>query len=893
MPLPRIVFHCADRELFDSFIQQVPRQELIVPLRADRALRLRLFRGYKISQNRPSIPSLAQAYYREINDRRNDGLLNHLCTSWLTNHGTLAATALASIGLRDVNVGDPPSWLHQAHDTLTHRGHVETGKAIVRALAFDFRLEDILAMVSILSIDYELQADLHQRLEQEFRTVHDDPRTLCDVLTQQEARLRRSIQEVKHGQLEHKKNEEAHIGELRQEEQRLTKKSVRLASELASAEEGRKAFKATLEAHQSKYDDAVAVVQGTKAKRQSVDLALANARSTLSEREEAARVRTASSERTLRASERDHAEVTKRLGEAKRRLALQVTERTSKARPTRAASSGGPPPSSRRTLERLLEATVHPDFVASPVTLDVLRQTIDGDASTSAPASTDVESHRDNEAVAECMRLVVREAAPWSHAHLRDYAVQRAYSWGTQGPEERVEFVLGGLYHAGRVADRSGVQPLLVMLVELINGGGKPPNDRIDLTEALEGLESRGLDGEATAAFGGIQAKLATANPGALMQLYDAMPLGLRFRAKRALVSRVGKSGLQENDPTHELVDVATTHLEALVGPLSNASQMLSSSASLQRDFSSKREGVLAATARLQHVFSRATNRRLVQFRDLFGPHLTEALQSEGLPAYERLGGALLEYCIESCRTPEWISAYYLFPLVLSLARAAFRADKEKRKLKAELVATVDKRQHPLSQPRTKVPLRLHVENSGDATAEEVAFEIEADRREVTFRQREYGVERIAPKEVVSHEAIMEISGPVSAVEVTCLFRWRDVAGDEREAMQTLKLTAQRDVDWARAGANPYKLGSITTLNRLVGRGSDLEALRIGVEGAQSFCITGQKRVGKTSVARVLAEVFRSDERYVTVYLTLGDCVTTSGDALVHSLYGAIIDELN
>ena len=61
---------------------------------------------------------------------------------------------------------------------------------------------------------------------------------------------------------------------------------------------------------------------------------------------------------------------------------------------------------------------------------------------------------------------------------------------------------------------------------------------------------------------------------------------------------------------------------------------------------------------------------------------------------------------------------------------------------------------------------------------------------------------------------------------------------------------------------NPYTLGSIRTGERLVGRDEDLKALEIGIRGGQSFCITGQKRVGKTSVARVLAKQFREDRGF-------------------------------
>ena len=242
-------------------------------------------------------------------------------------------------------------------------------------------------------------------------------------------------------------------------------------------------------------------------------------------------------------------------------------------------------------MEALLEATAHPAFVASPVTLDVLRYTVDIPGFVAVRRERSGTAKDEDTALADLARRLAEEEQPWDHRTLCDYALRRVRAWGEPDRDVRVELLVGALFHAGRLSDPELTLSLLVTLVQMIGSHGKRVTGGRDLPDALENLEERGLGTEEGPLFGEIQAKLATANASALTQLYDAMPLGLRFRAKRALISRVAKSGLQEDDPTHEVVDVATSHLERLVGPLSNASQVLSATASLQRDFRSRREG--------------------------------------------------------------------------------------------------------------------------------------------------------------------------------------------------------------------------------------------------------------------------------------------------------------
>ena len=154
----RIVFHCTDRDLFDPFIASLPRRVLTDPLRGSAGLKARHFRGYRISKDRPDANAIAVAYYKEINTEQNDKLLHYLCHNWLLVHQVLAQQTLRVLDLEDVDLSTSKSWLRTVHARLLKRGHVEVGREVVRALAFDHHLEDILIAVSILNADTRTKA---------------------------------------------------------------------------------------------------------------------------------------------------------------------------------------------------------------------------------------------------------------------------------------------------------------------------------------------------------------------------------------------------------------------------------------------------------------------------------------------------------------------------------------------------------------------------------------------------------------------------------------------------------------------------------------------------------------------------------------------------------------
>ena len=895
MPLPRIVFHLRDQELFELFVRSIPRPVLVDPLRNDSALRNRHFRGYRISKSSPDVPAISKAYYKEIDDERNGQLVEYLCRHWLLVHPELATGTLERLGLRNVDLRQTGDWLPAAHAALAELGYLNTATEIACALAFDHPIQDILIVVSILSVECEQQSELRQCVEDEFEKAHSDPRYLHAALTEQHTRLLGRLDHI-----ESRRGEEiARCNEEREpianELTQLTKKRTKLDGEGRTRENEVRRHKSELDKAQGEYDAAKALLLDWKKNHEKIKRSMSRGGAKLKDLDCSSEALRADLDRQKEANEADIEGIVQQLAVAKERMlhtgpagakSEEEVDQTSNREPAGAEHTGN--------LGEVLDFTALEGFTSSSATVDIFRVWLQGGPAQAPMRHTDCVTDP-TASVNYYGYMALRGDPPWSAEALGNYALARSLESVREGAtayESRADILLGGLYHVERMSDVGLTDRLLARLVELIPDDGAPTTGRLDLSENLDRLAEHAADPAMSRRLGAVQTKLATANSRALQRLYDQMAPGLRAQAKRALVSRIKEVRLQENDPTHEVLDVVATHLETLLGPLGYGINRWNSQATLQDDVRTSRQALLAGTAKLLHVFSPTTNDRLAQFRDLFGTHLKDALAADTLDGYEFFRRLILQYCLRDCHQPEWISCRYLLPIAVSLAHVASRADQKARQRKADVRLVLEKQQHALNAVRNGVPLRVEVTNIGAATATDIHVEIEADRPEVTIRPKDSHLAKLGPRGRTWQDVALDIMAPISAVELACLYHWKDASGVQAFGEQTLKLTAQRDVDWARAQANPYSLRSIRSQERLCGRDGDLDALRIGIQGTQSFCITGQKRVGKTSVARVLLREFQDKGQHIAIYLTLGDLVTASWPELVYSLYEAIGDEM-
>jgi hypothetical protein len=136
------VFHFSDERLFHIFLENIPRAELLAPLRADERLRNRHFPGFRITESLPTQKQLVAAFRSEVIQRKNTALADRLCQSWVDCHGECSSAVLESIGVSNSSPPDK-SWLKQAHAALNDdhsEGRIGTA---VRTLVGRFSSDEI------------------------------------------------------------------------------------------------------------------------------------------------------------------------------------------------------------------------------------------------------------------------------------------------------------------------------------------------------------------------------------------------------------------------------------------------------------------------------------------------------------------------------------------------------------------------------------------------------------------------------------------------------------------------------------------------------------------------------------------------------------------------------
>ena len=186
--------------------------------------------------------------------------------------------------------------------------------------------------------------------------------------------------------------------------------------------------------------------------------------------------------------------------------------------------------------------------------------------------------------------------------------------------------------------------------------------------------------------------------------------------------------------------------------------------------------------------------------------------------------------------------------------------------------------------------IRFHVTNTGNTPAESVLLQVS---------EEDLGINATGRLDSLGPGATSELSVSVTAtgeskraVTLSCKTTWSDALLQQFEATLGLLAEDQKPAAWTSDDVNPYSLNTISEPERLVGRAEDLASLDSLLAGKASAYITGHKRVGKTSLTKILLDSVQSRRGWAGSILPLGRALgqdQTAGD-LVYALLDEILD---
>jgi len=189
-----------------------------------------------------------------------------------------------------------------------------------------------------------------------------------------------------------------------------------------------------------------------------------------------------------------------------------------------------------------------------------------------------------------------------------------------------------------------------------------------------------------------------------------------------------------------------------------------------------------------------------------------------------------------------------------------------------------------------RINLGLNIKNEGSGYAYESILKIESsdeDKLCFEFFEDSLSLGRIPPLSSQVIQIPLKVIQPKSQLELLTSVNWQNYDGTEKQTVDLIQIDSQRnDIDWQfLKQKDVYSLEPVTDERELVGRDDLLSRLLATAKSSTvgSSVIQGQKRVGKTSIARAIQSRL-TQIGYIVVYLEGGNYVMPTAKATISRL---------
>ena len=233
-----------------------------------------------------------------------------------------------------------------------------------------------------------------------------------------------------------------------------------------------------------------------------------------------------------------------------------------------------------------------------------------------------------------------------------------------------------------------------------------------------------------------------------------------------------------------------------------------------------------------------------------------------------------------------------------------FEVIEEDFKSRDEIVPTqvnakVLEKKYPLHIEDREVSIKVHVANEGVGKAFDVEICITYDENFLNATNPIINIGHLAPGENgdFTFEACTQKASETQEPEIIIgKVSWSNYSGERNEQEFVGELLLQSPyLDWQELGKRkPYSLEAVTHESELVGRSELIKQLyaKLVSDQIESSIIFGQKRVGKTSIAKTIQNKLKKQENYTAIYLSVGSLDKNSPEKFLSSLGEVIFDEI-
>lgn len=279
---------------------------------------------------------------------------------------------------------------------------------------------------------------------------------------------------------------------------------------------------------------------------------------------------------------------------------------------------------------------------------------------------------------------------------------------------------------------------------------------------------------------------------------------------------------------------------------------------------------------------------------------LEDYLKSPNLTTFQEIKNLLVTN-IEICKNmdSEYNNMYILRPLekILNLINKDF--DKNPDSQPSKILISSSGKKYPLLSPiGTRFNLIVQLKNIEAGKAFNAKVTLTGTSKNINLISERQHIGKLEGKRTINLEFTAEVISNEKQMHVNVEVEWENYNQEKLYKKKKLLFNAQRiDINWNELQEkDPYSIEAVDSEDELIGRDDILNELYKGLKkkkNINSFYIHGQKRVGKTSIAKALkSKLEKEKEEFTVIYIEAGDSVGTTFQDTIKNLGNKICKHL-
>jgi len=213
------------------------------------------------------------------------------------------------------------------------------------------------------------------------------------------------------------------------------------------------------------------------------------------------------------------------------------------------------------------------------------------------------------------------------------------------------------------------------------------------------------------------------------------------------------------------------------------------------------------------------------------------------------------------------------------------------------ILITKTPKRYPMHQTDDEFSVDIVISNTGPGIAKNVNINISTNTSLSALRS-DQSIGDLGASDSTTLSVPFRVNKVVIDDDIMISIEWLNFDGSGGSTDDTITIDGQDpDLDWQALGdKNPYSLDPIANRTQLFGRDGDSRKLYSLVSGdsASSTWVTGQRRVGKTSLVQTFMTTLEeiSSQEVVCLYLSTGELQTSDNASTINNLVRRIVQGL-